>query len=135
MRRNSILTVFKTMTIKQISKLVSLTLAAIIIGFAVSVSWSLNHLNQSFASVKFFGEQKDKVFTQVSQPILSYLLTGEATILGKIDKDLNQIKADVEGATNLSASLQAPFIGLIGELQQKTIIKPVNFNYIYWIAN
>lgn len=112
---------FAIMTIKQISKLVSLTLAAIIIGFAVAVSWSLNHLNQSFASVKFFGEQKDKVFTQVSQPILNYLLTGEATVLGKIDQDLNSIKTNVESAANLSPSLQAPFLGLIEELQQKTI--------------
>ena len=111
------------MTIKEISKLVSLTLAVIIIGFAISVSWSLNHLDQSFGSVKFFGEQKDKIFTQVSQPILSYLLTGEATILGKIDQDLNLIKSEVEGNHNLSPSLQAPFIGLIDELQQHTLIE------------
>ena len=114
------------MTIKQISKLVSLTLAGIIIMFAIAVSWSLNHLNQSFGSVNFFGEQKDKIFTQVSQPILNYLLTGEATILGKIDQDLNHIKSDVQGRQNLSASLQAPFLGLIAELQEKTLIELAN---------
>jgi PAS domain S-box-containing protein len=111
------------MTIKHISKLVSLTLAVIIIGFAVAVSWSLNHLNEAFASVEFFGQQKDKIFTQVSQPIFSYLLTGEATILGKVEKTLNQIKTEVEGRANLSASLQAPFVGLIEELQQTTLIE------------
>jgi two-component system chemotaxis sensor kinase CheA len=111
------------MTIKQISKLVSLTLAIIIIGFAVAVSWSLNHLNQAFASVEFFGQQKDKIFTQVSQPMLNYLLTGEATILGNVEQTLNQIKTEVEGRANLSASLQAPFVGLIDELQQTTLIE------------
>ncbi|MGZ4982298.1 MAG: HAMP domain-containing protein, partial [Methylobacter sp.] len=109
------------MTIKHISKLVSLTLAVIIIGFAVAVSWSLNHLNQSFASVEFFGQQKDKIFTQVSQPIFNYLLTGEATILGDVEQTLNQIKTEVEGRPNLSASLQAPFVGLIDDLQQTTL--------------
>jgi two-component system chemotaxis sensor kinase CheA len=109
------------MTIKHISKLVSLTLAVIIIGFAVAVSWSLKHLNQAFASVEFFGQQKDKIFTQVSQPIFNYLLTGEATILGNVEQTLNQIKTEVEGRANLSASLQAPFIGLIDDLQQNTM--------------
>ncbi|HEY8158078.1 MAG TPA: Hpt domain-containing protein [Methylobacter sp.] len=109
------------MTIKHISKLVSLTLAVIIIGFAVAVSWSLNHLNQAFESVEFFGQQKDKIFTQVSQPIFNYLLTGEATILGNVEQTLNQIKTEVEGRPNLSTSLQAPFIGLIDDLQQNTM--------------
>ncbi|MFA6609027.1 MAG: Hpt domain-containing protein [Candidatus Paceibacterota bacterium] len=109
------------MTIKHISKLVSLTLAVIIIGFAVAVSWSLNHLNQAFASVEFFGQQKDKIFTQVSQPMLNYLLTGEATIIGDVERTLNQIKTEVEGRANLSASLQAPFTGLIDDLQQNTM--------------
>jgi len=109
------------MTIKHISKLVSLTLAVIIIGFAVAVSWSLKHLNQAFASVEFFGQQKDKIFTQVSQPIFNYLLTGEATILGNVEQTLNHIKTEVEGRANLSASLQAPFIGLIDDLQQNTM--------------
>lgn len=89
------------MSIKSISKLVSLTLGVIFIGFAVAVSWSLNHLNQSFASVEFFGQQKDKIFTQVSQPIFSYLLTSEATILGDVEQALSQIKAEVEGRANL----------------------------------
>ncbi|MGZ5057353.1 MAG: Hpt domain-containing protein [Methylobacter sp.] len=109
------------MTIKHISKLVSLTLAVIIIGFAVAVSWSLNHLNQAFASVEFFGQQKDKIFTHVSQPILNYLLTGEATIIGDVERTLTQIKAEVEGRANLSASLQAPFVALIDDLQQNTM--------------
>jgi two-component system chemotaxis sensor kinase CheA len=109
------------MTIKYISKLVSLTLAVIIIGFAVAVSWSLNHLNQAFASVEFFGQQKDKIFTHVSQPILNYLLTGEATIIGDVERTLNQIKTEVEGRDNLSASLQAPFVALIDDLQQNTM--------------
>ncbi|MGZ4993315.1 MAG: Hpt domain-containing protein [Methylobacter sp.] len=98
-----------------------MTLAVIIIGFAVAVSWSLNHLNQAFASVEFFGQQKDKIFTHVSQPILNYLLTGEATIIGDVERTLTQIKAEVEGRANLSASLQAPFVALIDDLQQNTM--------------
>ncbi|MGZ5052680.1 MAG: HAMP domain-containing protein [Methylobacter sp.] len=109
------------MSIKQISKLVVLTLAVIIIGFALAVSWSLNHLNRAFASVEFFGQQKDKILTEVSQPIFNYLLTGEAMILGDVERTLNQVKAEVEERANLSESLKAPFIGLIDELQQTTL--------------
>ncbi|MDO9103615.1 MAG: methyl-accepting chemotaxis protein [Methylovulum sp.] len=111
------------MTTKQIAKSVSLLLVVIIIGFTVAVGWSLNHLNQAFASVEFFGQQKDKIFTQVSQPILSYLLTGEATRLGEVGRAVKQIKTEVEGRANLSASLQAPFIGLLDQLQQSTLVK------------
>ncbi len=111
------------MTIKQISKLVSVVLAVVIISFMLAVSWSLSHLNQAFASVEFFGQQKDKIFTQVSQPILSYLLTGEVTILGEVGLAVNQIKTEVEGRAHLSASLQAPFIRLLDQLQQTTLVK------------
>lgn len=111
------------MTIKKISKLVSLILAIIIISFAIAVSWSLSHLNHSFASVKFFGEQKDKVFTEITQPILNYVLTGEATILGKVENSLDTIKSDVEGNKNISSSLQTPFVAMIDELQQKTLLE------------
>ncbi|MGZ4958748.1 MAG: hypothetical protein ACXV7J_05825 [Methylomonas sp.] len=105
------------MTIRDISKLVSITLAVILIGFAVSISWSLRHLDRAFASVEFFGQEKDKIFTQVSQPILSYLLTGEAIILGDIEKSLGQIREEVEERPNLSITLKAPFIALIDELR------------------
>ena len=113
------------MTIKRISKLVSLTLAVIIIAFAVAVSWSLKHLNEAFGTVEFFGQQKDKIFTQVSQPILNYLLTGEATILSSVEHTLMDIKGDVQAHKNLSPALQTPFISLIDDLQQTTLVELV----------
>ena len=111
------------MTIKRISKVVSLSLAIIIIAFALAVSWSLKHLNEAFVSVEFFGQQKDKIFTHVSQPILNYLLTGEATILGDVEHTLVEVKEDVQGQRNLSSALQTPFISLIDELQQTTLVE------------
>lgn len=111
------------MTIKSLSKLVSVTLGVILISFAVAASWSLKQLNASFASVEFFGQQKDKIFTQVSQPIFSYLLTSEATILGDVDQSLSKIKAEVKGRSDLSLDLQSPFIALIDEVQQTTLVE------------
>lgn len=105
------------MTIKQTSKIVSLALAAIVLIFAVAAGWSLNHLNRAFASVEFFGQQKDKIFTQVSQPIFSYLLSGDATLLGKIEQSLTQVQEEVERQQNLSADLKKPFEAVIAELQ------------------
>jgi chemotaxis protein histidine kinase CheA len=114
------------MTIKQISKIISLTFALNILVFIGSVSWSLQHLNTSFSTVEFFGQQKDKIFTEVSQPILGYLLNGDATILGRVKDALSQTKTDVEGRENLSNSLKAPFLSLINDLQEKTLIELMN---------
>jgi two-component system, chemotaxis family, sensor kinase CheA len=111
------------MTIKNISKIISLTFAINILLFIGSVSWSLKHLNTSFSTVEFFGQQKDKIFTQVSQPILGYLLTGDAIILGKVTQALIQIKTDVESRENLSNSLKEPFVTLIDGLEKKTLIE------------
>jgi two-component system, chemotaxis family, sensor kinase CheA len=114
------------MTIKKISKIISLTFAINILVFIGSVSWSLQHLNTSFSTVEFFGLQKDKIFTDVSQPILGYLLNGDATILGRVKEALTQIKTDVEGRENLSDSLKAPFLSLINDLQEKTLVELTN---------
>ena len=114
------------MTIKKISKIISLTFAINILVFIGSVSWSLQHLNTSFSTVEFFGQQKDKIFTDVSQPILGYLLNGDATILGRVKEALTQIKTDVEGRENLSDSLKAPFLSLINDLQEKTLVELMN---------
>ncbi len=114
------------MTIKKISKIISLTFAINILVFIGSVSWSLQHLNTSFSTVEFFGQQKDKIFTDVSQPILGYLLNGDATILGRVKEALTQIKTDVEGRENLSDSLKAPFLSLINDLQEKTLVELTN---------
>ena len=114
------------MTIKKISKIISLTFAINILVFIGSVSWSLQHLNTSFSTVEFFGHQKDKIFTDVSQPILGYLLNGDATILGRVKEALTQIKTDVEGRENLSDSLKAPFLSLINDLQEKTLVELMN---------
>jgi len=114
------------MTIKKISKIISLTFAINILVFIGSVSWSLQHLNTSFSTVEFFGQQKDKIFTDVSQPILGYLLNGDATILGRVKEALTQIKTNVEGRENLSDSLKAPFLSLINDLQEKTLVELTN---------
>jgi len=114
------------MTIKKISKIISLTFAINILVFIGSVSWSLQHLNTSFSTVEFFGLQKDKIFTDVSQPILGYLLNGDATILGRVKEALTQIKTNVEGRENLSDSLKAPFLSLINDLQEKTLVELTN---------
>ncbi len=111
------------MKISQISKFISLTLAFIIIGFGLSISYSLKHLNQSFASVEFFGTQKDKIFTQITQPIFSYLLNGDATTLSDIEHQLTQIKTDIEGSRDLSDTLQGPFVALINEIQQTALFE------------
>ena len=114
------------MTIKQISKIISLTFALNILVFIGSVSWSLQHLNTSFSTVEFFGQQKDKLFTEVSQPILGYLLNGDATILGRVEQALTGVKTDVEARENLSESLKAPFLSLINDLQEKTLVDLMN---------
>jgi HAMP domain len=109
------------MKISQISKSIIFAFSAIFIVFGISVSYALNHLNRSFLTVSFFDHEKDKIFVEVTQPILNYLLTGEATLLSKIENNLMHISQEVEQNNQLSTTLKTPFLSLLQELKQSTL--------------
>lgn len=111
------------MKISQISNLVTLVLVVVMSGFGIAVSWSLNHLNNAFGMVEFFGQQKDRIYSEINQPIFNYLYNGEATLLTDIDHNLNQLKTDIENKGALSATVKSTLISMLDEVEQSTIIE------------
>ena len=109
------------MKISQICKLVTLALVVVMIGFAVAVSWSLNHLNKAFGTVQFFGQQKDQIYSQVSQPLFSYLHSGEATLLSELEVNLARLTNDIQADDRLSVSVKDSLVAMLRELQQITL--------------
>jgi methyl-accepting chemotaxis protein len=109
------------MKISQISKLVTLILVVVMTSFAVAVSWSLNHLNNAFGMVEFFGQQKDRIYSEINQPIFSYLHSGEATLLSDIERSANRLKTDIEANAGLSVSVKASLLEMLNDVQQSTL--------------
>ncbi|WP_347986839.1 methyl-accepting chemotaxis protein [Methylomonas sp. AM2-LC] len=88
--------------------------------FGSTVIWALQHLNRAFASVEFYGQQKDRIFTHISQPIFNYLASGDLTIVADIQKNLKEIKTEVSDHSGISLNLQPKFIALLTEFEQST---------------
>lgn len=109
------------MKISQISKIFTLILLVVMIGFGATLIWSLGRLDQAFASVAFFGREKEQINNDIKQPILSYLQSGDATLLSEIEANLNRIKSGVETNAGLPASVKIPLTGLLNEIAQATL--------------
>lgn len=109
------------MKISQISKIVTLSLVMVMISFGITVSWSLNHLNKAFSMVEFFGQQKDKIYSEISLPVFTYLQTGEATLLTDLDNSLNKLQNDIQNNATLSETIKTTFVQLLSELQKSTL--------------
>lgn len=109
------------MKINQILRLVTVALTAILVGFAFAVSWSLRHLNDAYQTVDFFGEQKDKIYVEVNQPIFAYLASGEATLLPTIARHLQTLKSDIEQNPQLSPAVRSAFLKMLITLQDSTL--------------
>ncbi len=109
------------MKISEISKLVTLALIIVMIGFGTAVSWSLSHLNQAFGMVEFFGQQKDKIYRDINLPIFTYLHSGDATLLTELENNLNRYRNDIEVNASLPETVKNTLIQLLGEVQQSAL--------------
>lgn len=110
-----------TMKISQISKFVTLTLIIVLSSFGGTVSWSLNHLKKAFAMVEFFGQQKDKIYIDINQPLLTYLRNGDATLLADVETNLAQLINDIQANISLSEAAKQTLAAMLAELQHVTL--------------
>lgn len=109
------------MKISEISKLVTFVLIIVLIGFGVAVSWSLNHLNKAFGMVEFFGQQKDKIYIEINQPIFNYLQSGDTTLLTEIDHNLDTLQNDIQANDALVEAVKNTLIQLLSEIRQTAL--------------
>lgn len=109
------------MKISEISKFVTVALVIVMMSFGVAVTWSLNHLNQAFGMVAFFGQQKDNIYNDINQPVFNYLHSGDATLLTALANNLNQLSNDIQANEALSATVKNALSQLLGEIQQSAL--------------
>lgn len=110
------------MKINHVSIAVTMTLVVIVATFTVAIGWSLNHLNSAFKTVEFFGQQKDKIYTQINTPIATYLHGGDAALLLQINKNLTQFTTEIQQNTVLSDAIRTPFLGVVASIQQSVVV-------------
>lgn len=109
------------MKISQISKVVTFTLILVLGGFGAVVSWSLSHLNKAFTMVEFFGQQKDKIYSQVNQPIYTYLRNGDATLLFDLENNLAELNQSIQANMSLSDASKESLAAMLNEIRQITL--------------
>jgi hypothetical protein len=111
------------MKISHITRAVSISLVFILVGFSVAVTWSLQHLNRAFASVEFFTQQKDRFYTDISQPVFHYLANGDATLLTAIDHNVQEISQQIAADATLSEAMKSPFEALLEQVRQSIVVE------------
>lgn len=109
------------MKIQQISKLVTLSLVLVLIGFGAAVSWSLNHLNQAFKTVEFFGQQKDRIYSDINQPVYAYLYSGDTTLLSDLESNLDRLINDQQANDSLSETVKDSLARMLADIRQTAL--------------
>ncbi|MCV6589139.1 MAG: methyl-accepting chemotaxis protein [Marinobacterium sp.] len=88
-----------------ISQLLRLALTALFVVTAVlvgSIGWSISSLDQAFRQNDAYHKYTQQISQQIQTPINNYLLSGNASLLGEIEHNINQL-----GSTEQTAGLPA----------------------------
>jgi len=100
----------------------TLILLVVITVFISSITWSLNHLNDSFKLVDNFGALKVKVTREVNIPINAYLDSSDATLLTEIEKTLQTLISDAQKNIVLSEKARSTLIGLLNNINKSVLV-------------
>ncbi|MDR9466792.1 methyl-accepting chemotaxis protein [Marinospirillum sp.] len=110
------------MPIVTITRLASLLLALLALGFAITLYWGLGQLNQSFITTLNYSDLHRQVAVDLRAKIQTYLNEGDASQHLEAVRDLEQIQSEVlpqlpsqQLAENLSEPTQALLHGLTNE--------------------
>lgn len=84
------------MKISLLTKLTSLSLFLILAVLTTSIVWSLDRLNDAYQTSKSYYEYEADTRNAVENPIREYLSSGDATLLSKINNDINKLVAETQ---------------------------------------
>ena len=84
------------MKISLLTKLTSLSLFLILAVLTTSIVWSLDRLNDAYQTSKSYYEYEANTRNAVENPIREYLSSGDATLLSKINNDINKLVAETQ---------------------------------------
>ncbi len=71
--------------------------------------------------VEFFGQQKDKIYSLVNQPVFAYLRNGDATLLTDLETNLAELNKSIQANMSLSEAAQASLAEMLNEIRQITL--------------
>lgn len=79
------------MKISSISLIATAFLCLVVTVMTSSMYWSLSQLSNSFDKANDYKQLGEEINTEVNRPILTYLSSGDATLLTDIDNSLNRL--------------------------------------------
>ena len=84
------------MNISAITRLAGASLAIIVSLLAAAIFWSLERLDTAFSMKDHYHTYKEEIYLLLEKPVSSYLMTGDATQLTTIEKNLETLASKTE---------------------------------------
>ncbi|WP_415905004.1 methyl-accepting chemotaxis protein [Neptuniibacter sp. QD48_55] len=107
------------MKISTITRIASITLALIVILLAAAIFWSLERLDSAFKMKDNYHGYINEIYIKLEQPVSKYLMTGDATLLTTIEKNLEVLSESTQ--KNLPEEIQAGVLGQLKNIKDKTL--------------
>ncbi|MBY4679065.1 methyl-accepting chemotaxis protein [Marinobacterium arenosum] len=82
------------MSISQLLRLALAALAVITLFLVGSIAWSISSLDMSFNQIDAYHRYKAQINQQIQKPISNYLLSGNASLLNKVEHNIEQLSTD-----------------------------------------
>jgi len=110
-----------TMKISQINLAAAGTLLLVVTALVAAMFWSLATLNSSFSTSRDYQKLQIQINTEISRPILTYLSSGDATLLTQIDSTLSRLINDDDRVVMLKNNQHFDLSQTLKELQSTAL--------------
>ncbi|WP_164549144.1 methyl-accepting chemotaxis protein [Amphritea opalescens] len=111
------------MKITHINILAGATLLLVVTTMASLMFWSLNRLNNSFEQTRNYQQLQKDIDNNVNRPILTYLSSGDASLLNMIDNTLTQLILSDSRVKTLTTNGMPAVEQALTELQSIALLK------------
>nr|WP_320136206.1 methyl-accepting chemotaxis protein [uncultured Amphritea sp.] len=111
------------MKISQINVMAGATLLLVVIVMASLMLWSLDRLNNSFDQTRNYQQLQEEIDTQVTRPTLTYLSSGDASLLSEIDSALTRLIHEDSRVKALTDRQMPAVQNTLIELQTAVLLK------------
>ena len=109
------------MKISQLNRIATAALLFIVLFLCGSVIWSLDRLDSAFTTSRYYQTYQGNIKEHIEKPILTYLLTGNATLLTTIHSNLQNIATETETVAALSPIMRDTITQQLSELESSAL--------------
>lgn len=107
------------MKISSITRLTGAILALIVASLIAAIFWSLDRLDSAFAMKDAYHDYKEHVYLDLEKPVSQYLMSGDATLLTKIDKNIEKLHTLTE--QELPSKIQQEVQEKLSQIKNNTL--------------